>query len=76
MAAVADAPAAAVATDPKVARLRELLTTADDAKPIDAFIIPTEDPHMVRQCPRHLSALRLPPFSSLANIIYFCLTRT
>ena len=42
------APSSALETshDPKVARLREILSTADKGSPVDAFIIPSEDPHM------------------------------
>ena len=35
----------AVAVDSKVAKLREILATVDGG--VDAFIIPSEDPHMV-----------------------------
>ena len=34
-------------TTSKLAELRKLFTTADGGKPIHAYIVPTEDPHMV-----------------------------
>lgn len=38
--------ASAAAVDPKLAKLREFMAAADGG--VDAFIIPSEDPHMVR----------------------------
>lgn len=46
----------------KLAELRKLMSTANSGKPIDAYIIPTEDPHMVR----HL--LGLQSVSLLSNL--------
>jgi Xaa-Pro aminopeptidase len=34
------------AGDPKLAKLRELMAKANGGKGVQAFIIPTEDPHM------------------------------
>lgn len=39
--------------DPKVAKLRDILQTADNGNPVHAFIIPSEDPHMVRRVVDH-----------------------
>lgn len=36
-----------VAVDPKLEKLRSLMATANNGKPIDALIVPSEDPHMV-----------------------------
>lgn len=33
----------------KLEELRKLMSTADGGKPIHAYVIPTEDPHMVRK---------------------------
>ena len=39
-------------SDERLAKFRELLAKADKGKGVDAYIIPTEDPHMVLQnCP-------------------------
>ena len=40
------APASVSGTDHKLIKLREVLSTIDDGKSVDAFIIPSEDPHM------------------------------
>lgn len=42
------ASAAPAAVDPKLAALREAMAQADGGRGISAFIIPSEDPHMVR----------------------------
>lgn len=36
--------------DPKVAALREAMAGADEGNGVHAYIIPSEDPHMVRCC--------------------------
>ena len=36
------------AVDPKLVALRQQMAYAEDGKGIDVYIIPTEDPHMVR----------------------------
>ncbi len=41
--------------DPKLSALRQALTQADGGKGVDAYIIPTEDPHMVHSSPAHHS---------------------
>ena len=43
-------PAAAAAGDAVLARLRAAMAVADGGAPVHAFIIPSEDPHMVRCC--------------------------
>lgn len=48
MAAAGGAPAAAAAVDPKLVAMREALARADGGKGVQAFIVPSEDPHMVR----------------------------
>lgn len=40
-------PAAAAAPDARVAALRQALAQADGGKGVQAFIVPSEDPHMV-----------------------------
>lgn len=39
-------PAAAPATDPKLVRIRAAMARADGGRGIQAFIVPSEDPHM------------------------------
>ena len=34
-------------SDERLAKFRDLLAKADKGKGVDAYIIPTEDPHMV-----------------------------
>lgn len=49
-AAGAAAPAATAAkapADAKVARMREAMAAADGGRGVQAFIVPSEDPHMV-----------------------------
>lgn len=38
----------AAAADPKLEALRREMAKADDGRGVTAFIIPSEDPHMVR----------------------------
>jgi len=53
--APAEAPAAAAPTksaaapDPRLSALRAAMAAADGGAGVDAYIIPTEDPHMVRE---------------------------
>ena len=46
-AAVAAPPLQPAAADPKLAALREALLQADGGRGVQAFIVPSEDPHMV-----------------------------
>lgn len=51
-AAAADAPASPPrAVDEKLVKIRELMAKADGGRGVQAFIVPSEDPHMVsRPC--------------------------
>ena len=37
-------------TDPKLVALRQAMAGADGGKGVDVYVVPTEDPHMVRDC--------------------------
>ena len=44
-------------SDERLAEFRNLLAKADKGKGVDAYIIPTEDPHMVQQFQSRLAYL-------------------
>lgn len=49
MSQAVEAPVAAPAVvDVKLDKIRSLMATADNGKPVHAIIVPSEDPHMVR----------------------------
>jgi hypothetical protein len=51
MASVSNGNGAAAAKDERVEALREQMRFADGGRGVDAYIIPSEDPHMVRPHP-------------------------
>jgi hypothetical protein len=42
--------ASAVAADPKLESMRAIMKNLENGKGVDAFIVPSEDPHMVCVC--------------------------
>ena len=58
------------AVDPKLEALRHHMAAAEGGAGVDAYIIPSEDPHMVSTGPRPIPPMRSIPDTTVCQAIY------